>query len=125
MKGKHWIWAGMTVMIVLAACASPAAAPSTETAPPVVEEPPPTAPLDATDPPQQEQAETSPAPVTEEIDVEALIQEKLCGTHGIARVLGANKTREQWEVTIDRMIGYGAKINEEEKKIIIDWLLSR
>lgn len=125
MNGKHWKWVGIIGMMVLAACASPAAAPPTETAPPVVEESPPAAPLDATVTPQPEQAEPPPAAAPEAIDIEALIQEKLCGTHGIALVLGANKTREQWAVTIDRMIGYGAKINEEEKQIIIDWLVSR
>lgn len=59
------------------------------------------------------------------IDVEALIREKLQGNHSIDRVLAAQKTREEWNITLDRMIGYGAKINEEEKQIIIDYLLSK
>jgi len=62
---------------------------------------------------------------TTAIDVEALILEKLNNNHSIARVLAAQKTREEWNITLDRMIGYGAKINEEEKQIIIDYLLSR
>jgi hypothetical protein len=59
------------------------------------------------------------------IDVEALILDKLNNKHSIARVFAAQKTREEWNITLDRMIGYGAKISEEEKQIIIDFLLSR
>ncbi|HCS40836.1 MAG TPA: hypothetical protein DIW44_14800 [Anaerolineaceae bacterium] len=58
-------------------------------------------------------------------DVEALILEKLQNHHSIARVYAVSKTREEWNITLDRMIGYGAKISEEEKQIIIDYLLSR
>ncbi len=56
---------------------------------------------------------------------EAMILEKLQNHHGIDRVLSAKHTREEWNVTLDRMISYGAKISEEEKKAIIDYLLSR
>lgn len=56
---------------------------------------------------------------------EAMILEKLQNHHGIDRVLSAKHTREEWNVTLDRMISYGAKINEDEKKAIIDYLLSR
>lgn len=56
---------------------------------------------------------------------EAMILEKLQNHHGIDRVLTAKHTREEWNVTLDRMISYGAKISEDEKKAIIDYLLSR
>ena len=59
------------------------------------------------------------------IGSEAMILEKLQNHHGIDRVLSAKHTREEWNVTLDRMISYGAKISEEEKKAIIDYLLSR
>lgn len=62
---------------------------------------------------------------TATMDVEALIQSKLDDHHGMDIILGATKTREEWNATLDRMIGYGAKISEEEKQIIIDYLLSR
>ena len=60
-----------------------------------------------------------------EIDVEALIAEKSASQHELGFILGQEKTREEWEETLDRMIGYGAKINEEEKQLIIDYLVSR
>ena len=60
-----------------------------------------------------------------EIDMEAFIASKVDGHHDLGRIFNANKTREEWEVTLDRMIGYGAKINDQEKEMIIDYLLSR
>lgn len=71
------------------------------------------------------QATEATSAETTTIDVEALILEKLQNHHSIARVYGAVKTRDEWNTTLDRMIGYGAKISEEEKTIIIDYLLSR
>lgn len=129
MRHKHWMWFALAIMVVVAACAPQETPPAAETAPAVVEEPAEpatatTAPVNPTAVPTQEEPQQLPA-VTGAIDVEVLILEKLNGCHTIARALGASKTREQWEVTLDRMIGKGAKINEEEKQIIIDYLLSR
>jgi hypothetical protein len=58
-------------------------------------------------------------------DTMALIQEKLQNHHGIDRILNAHHTREEWNNTLDRMIRYGANINDQEKQIIIDYLMSR
>jgi hypothetical protein len=62
---------------------------------------------------------------TPTVDVDALIREKLQNHHDISRIFNAKKTREEWNATLDRMIGYGANISEEEKKIMIDYLLSK
>ena len=40
-------------------------------------------------------------------------------------VLKEKRTAEEWSEVLDRMIGYGADINEEEKTLIIEWLLER
>jgi hypothetical protein len=61
---------------------------------------------------------------TSAIDGAALIIEKLQDHHDAERIYSAQKTREEWNTTLDRMISYGAKISEEEKQIIIDYLLS-
>jgi len=66
-----------------------------------------------------------PAPAPAEVDVEALIAEKVAGNHPLDRVFNAQKTREEWNTTLERMIRYGAKISPEEKEIIINYLLSR
>lgn len=62
---------------------------------------------------------------SDEIDIENLIIEKIGNNHTLDFILRQNKTAEEWSTTIDRMIGYGAKISPEEKQIIIDWLTSR
>lgn len=62
---------------------------------------------------------------TSTVDGDALIREKLQDHHGIDRIYTANHTREEWSATIDRMIGYGAQINAQEKEEIINYLMSR
>ena len=61
----------------------------------------------------------------DDAEMEDLITEKLEGNHKFDFILSKSKTREEWSKTLDRMIGYGAKISPEEKEIIIDWLVSR
>jgi hypothetical protein len=70
-------------------------------------------------------ATAAPTEVSNDAQMEALILEKLQGHHSIDVVLSANKTREEWVRTLDRMIAKGAVISDEEKTLIIDWLLSR
>ena len=66
-----------------------------------------------------------PAGAPSDAEMEALIQEKLQGSpHTLSFILEENHTAEEWSVILDRMIGYGAKINAEEKQLIIDWLVS-
>lgn len=60
---------------------------------------------------------------TPSMDVAALITEKLQNHHAEDRIYSAVHTREEWNATLDRMIGYGAVISEEEKQVIIDYLL--
>ena len=51
------------------------------------------------------------------------ILEKKCYTcHNINIVLKAQKDKDEWEKTLDRMVDYGAKLNKEERKILIDFL---
>jgi hypothetical protein len=59
------------------------------------------------------------------VDVKALVLEKLEGEHTLEYVLKVKRTAEEWGVVIDRMIGYGVKINDQEKSLIIEWLLEQ
>lgn len=119
---------GLISVLALAACAAQPAAvePSAvPTAVPATEVPMNAESTAAPQPTLQEEQPTA-APQTESaLDVEALIKEKVAGNHDLDRIFNATKTREEWNATLDRMIGYGAKISEEEKQIIIDYLLSR
>jgi hypothetical protein len=51
------------------------------------------------------------------------ILEKKCYTcHNINIVLKAKKNQDEWESTLDRMVDYGAKLDNEEREILIEFL---
>jgi len=124
--------AAFLLMSVLAACASGAGTPA---AVPEVSQPSAESNYPAAQAEQPAPVETSQPAPTEPIqsptafsddEMEALIQQKLQGSpHTLQFILGQNRTAEDWSEILDRMIGYGAKINAEEKQLIIDWLVSR
>ena len=141
MNNKRFAWLSLIVILVLVltACARTEVIEDTPE-PPVVEQPATEVPTlteepTATDPPAVEPTEVEetkePTVVpTEDPDDEdarmiALITEKVGNCHAVNRVLNSTKTREGWSTTIDRMIGYGADINAEEKEEIINWLVTR
>lgn len=126
----------LTVVLVLAACAPketmPAEMPQeAEEAMPAdeVEAPPAEEAMEmeelAEDEMAEEPMEAEESEMLAEIDFEALIEEKVAGNHDLGRIFNADKTSEEWEETLDRMIGYGANISEEEKAQIIEYLLNR
>lgn len=122
----------LLLVFLLAACA-PQATPEAAPVAPAMEEPAATeasAPAEMTNPTAEENPTDAatvapPAPAPAEVDVEALIAEKVAGNHDLNRIFNAQKTREEWNATLDRMIKYGAMISPEEKEIIISFLLSR
>ena len=49
--------------------------------------------------------------------------EKRCSVcHPSARPKGVKKTAEQWDTTVTRMMGKGAKLSHDEKKVLVDFL---
>ena len=56
------------------------------------------------------------------IDGQVLLQERCTDCHGLDRVTGAQKTRDGWEDTVTRMVNLGARLNDEEKTGLIDYL---
>ena len=74
---------------------------------------------------QQQESVDTEVIYPETIDVEALVLEKITGQHTLEFVLKEKRTAEEWDEVLDRMIGYGAKINEQEKSLIIEWLLEQ
>ncbi len=124
--------AAFLLISILAACAGSASTPAAvpEVVEPVVETVQP-ADTEAAQPtvedsqPVATEAAQSPT-VLSDAEMEVLIQQKLQGSpHTLSFVLEENRTAEEWSEILDRMIGYGAKINAEEKQLIIDWLVSR
>ena len=128
----------LIIVLALGACTQPAVIEDTPEPPAAVAtatSAPATATLEPTEPEVEETVEepapVEPTPVEEEVkddydsQMQALISDKIGGCHMLNFILRQNKTREEWSVTIDRMIGKGAKVNAEDKELIIDYLVTR
>lgn len=55
-------------------------------------------------------------------DGASLLEERCSVCHPSSRPKSKQKTPEQWEATVNRMIGKGAKLTEEEKGALLDFL---
>lgn len=55
-------------------------------------------------------------------DGAALLEQRCSVCHPSARPKSKQKTPEQWETTVARMMGKGAQLTPEEKKELIDHL---
>jgi hypothetical protein len=51
-----------------------------------------------------------------------LLEERCSVCHPSSRPKSKQKTPEQWETTVNRMMGKGAKLSAEEKAILLDFL---
>ena len=55
-------------------------------------------------------------------DGASLLEQRCSVCHPSARPKAAKKTPAEWESTVSRMIGKGAKINADEKKVLVEHL---
>jgi len=53
---------------------------------------------------------------------EQLVNDRCTECHEREQVDNADKTPEEWADTVDRMIAYGAELNDEERQVVIDYL---
>lgn len=51
-----------------------------------------------------------------------LLEQRCQSCHNLDRVQKADKDRDAWEKTIDKMISIGAKVDDQEKQGILDYL---
>lgn len=56
------------------------------------------------------------------IDAQALLEGRCTECHPLSRTTSASKSREQWDETVTRMIGYGVELNDEEQVVLVDYL---
>lgn len=56
---------------------------------------------------------------------ETLLDTRCAECHPLARVTSAKKDRAEWEATVERMIGKGARLSEDEKKVLVDYLAAK
>lgn len=66
--------------------------------------------------PEQEEA----APGT--LDGKALVEERCTECHDLGRVERAMKGEEEWKATVERMVGKGAQLSEEEQALVVQHL---
>lgn len=102
----------------------PTAVPQEElTAEPTEEEVSPTeAPTDVPEPTEEVSPTGLPTELPAAVDGETLLQERCTVCHGLERTTRASKTREEWGVTVDRMIDKGAELTAEERDVLVDYL---
>ncbi len=55
-------------------------------------------------------------------DGKSLLQDRCTECHSLSRVEQAEKTRDEWETSIDRMVAKGAVLNSEERAVLLDYL---
>ena len=55
-------------------------------------------------------------------DGATLMEERCTVCHSTSRILGASKDLAGWQSTIDRMVGKGAKLTEEEQAVLAEYL---
>ena len=55
-------------------------------------------------------------------DGEALLQERCSTCHSLDRVTRLQKSREEWEQTVTRMVSKGAELSEDEQAVLVDYL---
>ena len=58
-------------------------------------------------------------------EVKALIDERCSVCHSVKTVYNANYDEAKWSDVIDQMISKGADVSDEEKSMMIDWLLAQ
>jgi len=55
-------------------------------------------------------------------DGSTLLQERCTVCHNLSRVERAKHTPEEWQTTVNRMVGKGAKLTSDEKTLLIEYL---
>jgi hypothetical protein len=55
-------------------------------------------------------------------DGATLVNTRCSTCHSAQRGQTTSKTRQQWEQTVTRMVGKGAKVNEREQVVLVDYL---
>jgi hypothetical protein len=73
---------------------------------------------DETAVPTTEQEEATP--VT--LDGKSLVEERCTNCHDLGRVERAKKTEEEWKATVERMVGKGAQLSQEEQALVVQYL---
>jgi len=58
-----------------------------------------------------------------EISAEGLVNERCSTCHGVGVVRATNRSEQDWIKLVDRMISKGAKLDENERDMVINYLV--
>lgn len=71
----------------------------------------------------QQPAPTSPAPtVAPQADGASLLKARCTACHGLDRVQQATRTPSEWETVVSRMRSKGARLNDAEAAVLVQYL---
>ena len=56
------------------------------------------------------------------LDGNSLLEDRCTECHTLSRIENAEKTRDEWTRSVDRMVSLGAELNSEEREILLDYL---
>jgi cytochrome c5 len=56
------------------------------------------------------------------LDGKSLVEERCTVCHDLGRVERAMKGEEEWKTTVERMVGHGAQLSEEEQALVVQHL---
>jgi mono/diheme cytochrome c family protein len=60
----------------------------------------------------------------ETLEGKAIVETVCTSCHSLSEVTSASYNREEWEITVERMIEKGAKLDSDQKALVIDYLVS-
>lgn len=82
-------------------------------------------PTDANQDPPTEVQEDAPPAAEDPLSPQALVESRCSACHTLDRVQAAEYDRAGWERTVDRMVGKGLNLTEEEYAAIVEYLSTR
>jgi hypothetical protein len=100
------VFLAVLLMPLFAACGSPV--------PPDEAEP--------TSAPTETSGDEEPTTQPASSDGEALLQERCATCHSLDRVKQAQKSNEEWQQSVTRMVNKGAKLSENEQMVLVEYL---
>ncbi len=77
----------------------------------------------ATAEPEEPTATPEPTAEPAEPEGQVLLEARCTACHGLGRVESAQKSRDAWVSTVDRMVGYGVQLSESERGTLLDYLV--
>lgn len=85
----------------------------------------PAEPSEPDDTSQSDQVDSPTATEHEASPVEQLVEERCAGCHDLDTVYSESLTRDQWLEEVNLMVSRGARLSEEERDVVVEFLASR